>query len=63
LQLELNQFDWINWIGKSYKKEIKDGFEFPNRLNQFEEFFLKKKKVILEPALEKLLGEVLTNRI
>ena len=63
LQLELNQFDWINWIGKSYKKEIKDGFEFPKRLNQFEEFFLKKIKVIFEPALEKLLGEVLTNHI
>ena len=39
LQLELNQFDWINWIGNTYKKQIKDGFEFPNRLNQFEEFF------------------------
>ena len=63
LQLELNQFDWINWIDKSYKKEIKDSFEFPNRLNQFEEFFLKKIKVLFEPALEKLLGEVLTNHI
>ena len=45
LQLELNQFDWINWIVKSNKKESKDNFEFPNRLNQFEEFFLKKAKV------------------
>ena len=63
LQLELNQFDWINWIDKPYKKKIKDGFEFPNRLNQFEEFFLKRIKVIFEPALEKLLGEVLTNHI
>ncbi len=44
LQLELNQFDWINWIGKPYKKEIKDGFEFPKRLNQFEEFFFKDNK-------------------
>ena len=35
LQLELNQFDWINWIGNPYKKKIKDDFEFPNRLNQF----------------------------
>jgi len=34
LQLELNQFDWINWISKTYKKQIKNGFEFPNRLNQ-----------------------------
>ena len=63
LQLELNQFDWINWIGKPYKNEKKDGFEFPKELNQFEEFFLKKIKVIFEPALEKLLGEVLTNHI
>ncbi len=44
LQLELNQFDWINWIGKPYKKKIKDGFEFPKRLNQFEEFFFKENK-------------------
>ena len=44
MQLELNQFDWINWIGNSYKKEIKDVFEFPNRLNQFEEFFFKENK-------------------
>ena len=44
LQLELNQFDWINWIGKPYKKEIKDGSEFPKRLNQFEEFFFKENK-------------------
>ena len=61
LQLDLNQFDWINWIGNPYKKQIKDGFEFPNRLNQFEEFFLKKTKVIFELAREKPLGEVLTN--
>ncbi len=44
LQLELNQFNWINWIGKSYKKEIKDGLEFPKKLNQFEEFFFKENK-------------------
>ena len=42
--MELNQFDWINWIGKPCKKQIKDGFEFPNRLNQFEEFFFKEHK-------------------
>jgi len=41
LQLELNQFDWLNWISNPYKKQIKDGFELPNRLNQFEEFFFK----------------------
>jgi integrase len=44
LQLELNQFDWINWIVKTNKKELKDNFEFPNRLNQFEEFFFKESK-------------------
>ena len=33
LQLELNQFDWINWIVNPNKKEIKNDFEFPNRLN------------------------------
>jgi len=44
LQLELNQFDWINWISKSNKKEIKNDFEFPNRLNQFEESFFKERK-------------------
>ena len=44
LQLELNQFDWVNWIGKPYKEEIKEGFEFPKKLNQFEEFFFKENK-------------------
>ncbi len=44
LQLELNQFDWINWIDNPYKKQINNGFEFPNRLNQFEEFFFKENK-------------------
>jgi len=44
LQLELNQFDWINWISNPYKKQIKDEFELPNRLNQFEEFFFKESK-------------------
>ncbi len=44
LQLELNQFDWINWISKSNKKEIKNDFEFPNRLNKFEESFFKERK-------------------
>ena len=44
LQLELNQFDWINWIVNPNKKEIKNDFEFPYRLNQFEEFFFKERK-------------------
>jgi integrase len=44
LQLELNQFDWINWIVNPNKKEIKNDFEFSNKLNQFEEFFFKESK-------------------
>jgi len=44
LQLELNQFDWINWVVKSNKEELKDDFEFPNKLNQFEKFFFKESK-------------------
>jgi integrase len=44
LQLELNQFDWINWAGNSNKKQIKNNFEFPKKLNQFEEFFFKESK-------------------
>ena len=44
LQLELNQFDWINWISNPYKNQINNDFEFPNRLNQFEEFFFKESK-------------------
>ena len=39
LQLELNQFDWINWIVNPNKKEIKNDYEFTNKLKQFEEFF------------------------
>ena len=44
LQLELNQFDWINWIRNPKKNEIKNDFEFSNRLNQFEEYFFKERK-------------------
>ncbi len=44
LQLELNQFEWINWIVNPKIKEIKKDFEFPKRLNQFEEFFFKERK-------------------
>jgi integrase len=44
LQLELNQFDWINWIVNSNKREIKNDFKLPNRLDQFEEFFFKESK-------------------
>ncbi len=44
LQLELNQFDWINWIANPNKKEIKNDYEFTNKLNQFEKFFFKESK-------------------
>ena len=44
LQLELNQFEWINWISNSKKKDIKDEFEFSTKINQFEEFFFKENK-------------------
>jgi len=46
LQLELNQFDWINWIVNPNKKEIKNDFKFPNRLIQFEEYFFKESKSV-----------------
>ncbi len=44
LQLELNQFDWINWISKPNKNKIKNNFEFKNKLDQFEEFFFRERK-------------------
>ena len=44
LQLELNQFDWINWISIPKKKGIKNDSEFSNKLNLFEEFFFKESK-------------------
>ena len=44
LQLELNQFEWVNWICISDKKETNKSVEFLERINQFEEFFFKEKK-------------------
>ena len=44
LQLELNQFNWINWVKNSDKKEIKDEKKFLIRLNEFEEFFFRENK-------------------
>ena len=44
LQLELNQFDWINWISIPNKKGITNDYEFSNKLNLFEEFFFKERK-------------------
>ena len=44
LQLELNQFDWVNWANSTNKREIKDKFEFSKKINEFEEFFFKEHK-------------------
>ena len=44
LQLELNQFNWINWVKNPVKKETKDEFKFLTRLSEFEEFFFKENK-------------------
>ncbi len=44
LQLELNQFNWINWIKSPVKKETKDKFEFLIRLKEFEEYFFRENK-------------------
>ena len=53
LQLELNQFDWINWIVNPNKKETKNNFEFPNRVDQFEEFFFKENKSYFRTSTRK----------
>ena len=44
LQLELNQFNWVNWASKSHKKAIQNDFEFSTKINQFEKFFFKENK-------------------
>ena len=44
LQLELDQFDWINWINANNKKIIKEDFELSQKINQFEEFFFQDHK-------------------
>jgi len=45
LQLELDQFDWVNWIHNSInKQEVKESFSFRKRIDQFEEFFFKENK-------------------
>ena len=44
LQLELNQFNWVNWICNTNKKEIKDEFELSIKINEFEEFFFRENK-------------------
>ena len=44
LQIELNQFEWINWINNTNKKEIQNNSEFSTRIDQFEEHFFKEQK-------------------
>ena len=44
MQLELNQFDWINWVKFSDKKEKKEEFKFLTRLNDFENYFFSENK-------------------
>ena len=44
LQLELNQFNWTNWVKNPHKKEIKDENKLLIRLNEFEEFFFRENK-------------------
>ena len=40
LQLELNQFEWINWEANS-NKDKKESFEFSTKVKEFEENFFK----------------------
>ena len=44
LQLELKQFEWINWISVPNTRENKNNFELSTRINQFEEYFFKEEK-------------------
>ena len=41
LQLELNQFNWINWVKNPDKKGTKDEPDFLTKVSDFEEFFFK----------------------
>ena len=44
LQLELNQFNWVNWVKNTNKEKIKDKFKLLTRVSEFEEFFFKENK-------------------
>ena len=44
LQLELNQFNWINWVKNPDKKGTKDEPDFLTKVSDFEEFFFKEHK-------------------
>ena len=60
LQLELDQFNWNNWTSNEYAKNIEHNKEdFNNKVQQFEEFFLKNQKANFYLVPEKRLGRVL----
>ena len=44
LQIELNQFEWKNWISTNKSEEKKIDTDLITKLNQFEEFFFNEQK-------------------
>ena len=44
LQLDLNQFNWINWVKNPDKEEIKNELKFLTKINEFEDFFFRENK-------------------
>ena len=44
LQLDLNQFNWINWVKNSDKEETKNELKFLTKINEFEDFFFSETK-------------------
>ena len=44
LQLDLNQFNWINWVKNPHKEEIKNELKFLTKINEFEDFFFRETK-------------------
>ena len=44
LQLDLNQFNWINWVKNPDKEETKNELKFLTKINEFEDFFFSETK-------------------
>ena len=44
LQLDLNQFNWINWVKNPDKEEIENELKFLTKINEFEDFFFSETK-------------------
>ena len=44
LQLELNQFNWLNWINYHKGNTLKKNISLINKLDEFEKYFFKEKK-------------------